>query len=325
MICGTPGRLRPDPLRHKIAVAMRSAPAKIAAALAIIVALAPPGSAALAALPPDPAAPAAVKPSYFTRLWELDEADRRGPFAFTPYRSTYILGYSYNSSPNSEVFGEVDPERTLMRSEAAFQLSIKAKLWQDVFGRKIDLWLGYTQRAFWQIYDVEESSPFRETNHEPELILSFRTRFRFLGLDGRFVQIGLNHQSNGLSKPLSRNWNRLVASVGLEKGSLSLLVTGWVRVLFKPGENENPGITRYLGYGEVQAFYFLGRHRIGLKIRDNLSLRTNRAALQADWSFPLFARIGALVQGFFGYGESLIDFDHRVSRVGVGIVLADWY
>jgi phospholipase A1 len=294
----------------------------LAIALVLTAALTP---AAHAAMCSDPAAPATGKRSYFTRLWELDESDRRGHFAFTPYRSTYILGYSYNSSPNTEVFQEVDPKRTLMRSEAAFQLSIKAKLWQDVFGRKIDLWLGYTQRAFWQLYDVAESSPFRETDHEPELILNFRTRFRFLGLDGRFVQVGLNHQSNGLSTPLSRNWNRLVASVGLERDSLYLLVTGWVRVLFKPGENENPGIMRYLGYGEVQAYYFLGRHRIGLKARDNLSFRANRAALQADWSFPLFSRIGALVQGFFGYGESLLDFDHRVSRIGVGIVLADWY
>ena len=281
--------------------------------------------AALAASPQDPAAGPGEKPSYFTRLWELDEENRRDKFAFTPYRSNYILAFSSNSSPNVEVFQEVDPGRTLMKSEAAFQLSIKAKLWQDVLGRKMDLWLGYTQRAFWQVYNVAESSPFRETDHEPELLLNIRTRFRFLGLAGRFVQVGLNHQSNGLAEPLSRNWNRVVASIGLEKGPLSLLVTGWVRVLFKSGDNENPGISRYLGYGEVQAYYFLKRHRFGLKLRDNLNFRFNRAALQADWSFPLFARVGALVQCYFGYGESLLDFDHRVSRIGVGIVLADWY
>jgi phospholipase A1 len=291
-----------------------------------------PGSLLLASLAltaaaaPTPAAAASpAKPSYFTRLWQLDEASRANKSAFTPYRTNYILIYSTNSSPNTDVFRNVEPERTLMKSESAFQLSIKARLWQDAFGGKLDLWLGYTQRAFWQLYDIEESAPFREINHEPELIANFRTRIRFLGFDGRFVQLSLSHQSNGLSRPLSRNWNRLVARVGLERGPLSLLVTGWVRVLFKRGDNENPGISRYLGYGEVQALYFLKRQRFGIKLRNNLHIRSNRAAIEADWSFPLFERVGGFVQGYFGYGESLLDFDHRVSRVGVGIVLADWH
>jgi len=277
-----------------------------------------------AAFPRPVAAAPPGKPSYFTRLWELDEAGRRSSFAFTPYRTTYVLAYSYNSSPNAGVFEGIDPPRTLMRSEVAFQLSIKARLWPDAFGAKLDLWLGYTQRAFWQLFDIEESSPFRELDHEPELIFSFRTRFRVLGLDGRFVQVCLSHQSNGLNEPLSRNWNRLVVNVGLERGPFSLLVSAWARVLFKPGHNENPGISRYLGHGEVRAFYFIKRHRLGIKVRDNLNFRFNRGAFEADWSFPLFARIGGIVQCYFGYGESLLDFDHRVSRVGVGIVFIDW-
>ncbi|HSA95876.1 MAG TPA: phospholipase A [Acidobacteriota bacterium] len=289
------------------------------AAAALLAALAP-GLAAAGDTP----APAPAKPSYFTRLWELDAASRGTRSVFSPYHATYVLAYTYNSSPNQAVFEDVTPSRTLMKPEAAYQLSFKARLWPGAFGGKVDLWLGYTQRAFWQVYDIAESAPFREVDHEPELIALFRTRFRVLGFDGRFVQISVNHQSNGLSRPLSRNWSRLIASVGLERGPLSLLFTGWVRVLFKPGENENPGLTRYVGYGEARAFYFYKRQRFGVRLRDNLSVRFNRAAFQADWAFPLFARIGGIVQAYFGYGESLLDFDHRVSRIGAGIVLRDW-
>jgi phospholipase A1 len=40
--------------------------------------------------------------SYFSRLWELDKETRRGPYSIAPYRSNYILPFTYNASPNSD-------------------------------------------------------------------------------------------------------------------------------------------------------------------------------------------------------------------------------
>jgi phospholipase A1 len=219
---------------------------------------------------------------------------------------------------------EVDPAKTLTKQEVTFQLSFKAKLWQDVFGKDMDLWFGYTQRSFWQLYNFNDSSPFRETNYEPEVLLNFRTRFSLLGLKARFIQLGINHQSNGQSEPLSRSWNRIVANVGLERGDFSLLLKGWYKFPESVEADDNPGINSYMGYGEVWAYYFLKKHRLAVMLRNNLDLRENHGAIQLEWSFPLFAQIGGYVQYFLGYGENLLDYNHRVNRIGVGFILLDW-
>lgn len=272
--------------------------------------------------PPQDAA-ATPKPSYFTKLWQLDREARASMPGVTFHRSNYALVLSYNAFPNPAPLQAVDPTKTLVKPEVTFQLSFKARLWRDIFGENLALWAAYTQRSFWQLYNFDDSSPFRDTNYEPELLLTLGTRLDLLGLNLSFIQAGVNHQSNGQSEPLSRSWNRIVANAGLERGDFSLLLKGWVRV--PDADDDNPGMTHYLGCGEIWGFYFLGRHRLGVMLRDNLNFRENRGAIQVEWSFPLFAMMAGYVQYFLGYGESMLDYDHRVHRIGVGFVLADWY
>jgi phospholipase A1 len=281
----------------------------------------PPGSGPSAVASAKPAAD--EKPSYFTELWQLDREARANKPGITFHRSNYGLMFSYNDDPNPAPLQEVDPAKTLVKPEVTFQISFKARLWRDILGKDICLWAAYTQRSFWQLYNFDDSSPFRETNYEPEVLLTFGTRFSLLGFEVPFVQLGLNHQSNGQSEPLSRSWNRIVANVGIERGPLSVLVKGWYRI--PDAEDDNPGLTHYVGNGEVWAFYFLKKHRLGVMLRDNLNFRENRGAVQVEWSFPMFAMVAGYVQYFLGYGESLLDYDHKVHRIGIGFILSDWY
>src|SRR4030043_111195 len=78
------------------------------------------------------------KASYFSRLWELDEGTRRGKYAIKLHRSTYILPFTYNESPNVDTVREADPDEDLKKAEVNFQLSLKVKLWQNKFGQKMD-------------------------------------------------------------------------------------------------------------------------------------------------------------------------------------------
>ncbi len=262
-----------------------------------------------------------VEPSYFTRLWELDEASRAGRRFLNPHRLTYGLVFSYNSSPNVAPFLDIDPEKTLTKGEVTFQLSFKTKLWEDVFGGKVDVWVGYTQRSFWQLFNVDDSSPFRETDYEPELLFNIRTGFSVLGFEARFITVGLNHQSNGQVEPVSRSWNRIVGNIGLERGPLSILLKTWIRFPEADEDDDNPDILQYLGYGEIWAHYFLKKHHFAVMVRNNLDFEENHGALQVEWSYPLMAQVGVYAQYFLGYGESLIDYNHKVSRIGFGFTL----
>jgi phospholipase A1 len=247
------------------------------------------------------------------------------------HRPCYILPFSFNFDPNVAPIEEAFPGRKVQKSEATFQLSFKTKLWEDIGEKNVDLWLGYTQRSFWQVYNVDQSSPFRETNYEPELLLNLPMDLNVLGMTLRTINFGINHQSNGRAEPLSRSWNRIVANFGFERKNLfsthdSLVVElkSWYRIPEDTESDDNPDIEDYLGYGEIRTSYFWKKHRYSLMVRNNLDDDENRGAMQLDWSFPLNNRISGYFQYYLGYGESLLDYNHCVNRLGLGFILTEW-
>ncbi len=285
------------------------------------------------AVPSEPATAAApagtpesqAQSSYLERIWELDKESRRGRFAISTHRSNYLLPITYTESPNEKPIQETDSRKEVKNTEVAFQLSFKAKLWQDILGQSMDLWIAYTQRSFWQLYNHSDSSPFRETNYEPEILLNFRTDYDLIWLKNRFINVGINHQSNGQSEPLSKSWNRLVANFGFERDNLALILKTWIRIWEDEKYDDNPDIEDYLGYGELWTYYFWKGNRFGLMLRNNFNLSTNRGAVQLEWAFPLFERVSGYVQYFNGYGESLLDYDYHVNRIGIGFIIKDWH
>lgn len=268
------------------------------------------------------------KPSVMSKQWELDPLSRKDAPLVRSHRSSYFLPLAYNTTPNRTPVPNGETIENMQNAEAKFQLSFKTKLWEDVVGKDMDLWFGYTQLAFWQIYNSAFSAPFRDTNYEPELLLNFRTDYDLFGLKGRIINVGINHQSNGRAEPLSRSWNRIIANFGFEKSNFNLLIKTWYRIPESAQNDNNPGIEGYMGYGEIWGSYYWRNHKFGLMFRNNLRFGDNKGAAQIDWGFPLpfieNDRISGYAQYFNGYGESLLDYNASSNRISIGLILTDW-
>src|SRR5690606_1727562 len=63
---------------------------------------------------------------------------------------------------------------------------------KNLFGDNGDIWMGYTQSSRWQVYNTDNSRPFRETNYEPEVLLVFRNNYQLGGWKGRMAAVGIN-------------------------------------------------------------------------------------------------------------------------------------
>ena len=253
-------------------------------------------------------------------------------FVMTPHKPNYLLPASYVSSPNTEPYKPYNARiPDLDNIEVKFQLSLKAPVREGVFNGYGTLYAAYTNTSWWQAYNSKESAPFRETNHEPEIFMVFPTRYHLLGMDLVAVGVGFSHQSNGRSNYLSRSWNRVYATMALERDQFYLGLKAWHRIPEdqKPDDNpnskgdDNPDINRYMGNGELYFGYKFDTHNITAMVRNNLRSE-NKGAVQLDWSFPLTERFRGYVQYFNGYGESLIDYNVSSNRFSMGIMLTDW-
>jgi phospholipase A1 len=187
-------------------------------------------------------------------------------------------------------------------------------------------------KSFWQILNGDISRPFRETNHEPELFYTLTSSQEYFGFCKPAIQVGFSHQSNGRGGEFSRSWNRLYLDFILPQGDFTFHIKPWYRLPEKseaykgdPYGDDNFDISSYMGYGELSGQWKINDgNTIDIVLRNN----HNRGAVELDWTFHLFwlredSPIKGYLQYFNGYGESMIDYNSSVNRIGIGIRLID--
>lgn len=266
------------------------------------------------------------------RRLNMEALNRANRFLLTPHKRNYLLPVSYQENRNTAPYAEAGTSLASQQStEVEFQLSVKILIREGIFGDNGHLYMAYTNHSLWQAYYRDISRPFRETNHQPELILSFVNDWNIFGFRNVLNEVMITHQSNGQSGDLSRSWDRIMVNSVFERGSFAFAFNPWYRIPESEGDgpddptgDDNPDIHKYMGNFELSAAWHRKDNIVSLMLRNNLR-SDNRGAVELGYSFPVSSTVRGYLKVFNGYGHSLIDYDHHTNAIGLGITFTDLF
>ena len=239
-------------------------------------------------------------------------------FNLRSYKENYFLPFSQRYK--SDFVDDKAHGHTSKSTETEFQISIRYDFSTDLLGFDEIYSFGYTQRSWWQIY--VPSAFFRETNYQPEFFMLLPT-YKFLKDSPiKMFKFSLVHQSNGRGGEWERSWNRFIFSTIFLYNDLITEVDLWYR--FHDKEDYNPDITDYLGYAKLKFIYPYKKHLFKLNLGGNIFDKKYMAEFK--YSYPLPVRdendLFLFVKTFNGYGESLVDYNHKVNKISIGLSIS---
>lgn len=234
-------------------------------------------------------------------------------FSLYPYKKNYLLPVNYN-------FNDIENRNNV---ETTFQISVEKPISYNFLGLNESISAAYTQKSFWQT--TEDSSPFRETNYEPEIFIQFPYKENSVL---KAYKVSIMHSSNGRNDENSRSWNKVYLEGYYQFANLFLVPKIWYRIPDDKGSDDNPDIEDYYGYGDLTLLYAYKKHTFELLLRNNLKFsESNKGAVELNWTFPLPEFLSTkntygMLQLFSGYGNSLIDYDREINKIGLGIAFS---
>lgn len=273
--------------------------------------------------------PESVKGLVTQRIYQEGKT-KFNPYVITPHKKNYIIPVTFTDNINREVYQgtKKDWSTEIESAEAKYQLSIKVPLsYGDMFTEGDEIFFGMTLQSWWQIYSSGISKPFRETNYQPEFFYLAPLSWKPFGANTGYA-IGIEHQSNGRSTEISRSWNRAYVNFLFEKGDFAFSIKPYYRFdedkkeyEGDPDGDDNPDIMDYMGYFDAAMVYKYDELEFTMLIRRNFA--TSKGAAELGFTFPLWGRLRGYAQYYTGYGESLIDYNHKQNRIGIGLALTD--
>lgn len=252
-------------------------------------------------------------------------------FGLKTYHENYLLPFGYREGS----YDSYTPSDQYTNIEAELQLSFRLDFFPNLLGLDETYSAAYTQRSFWQVYAT--SAPFRETNYQPELFVTFPIYMYQVPM--KALSVGYAHQSNGQGnitkldysdvnlsayegrEPYlsnrSRSWNTVWMEAIFQTGSVFTQLRLWHR-LEDGDDDDNPELIDYMGHGALRVIVPYAKSMTTVMLRQNFA--TGKGAQELSWSYPFGSRENLFwyAKVFTGYGESLIDYNNYVTKFSVG-------
>jgi len=218
---------------------------------------------------------------------------------------------------------------------AKFQVSLRFDMVSLGDVNNFGLNFAYTQKSFWDVLDLQNSSPFIENDYKPEFFLSYRPRRqqRF-----REIQLGFQHESNGLGVTSSadqladsRSWEAVFVDArwGITRSWTASPPWFWV----------TPGIRAWYPFGlapeQMRDVLWYGYAYLDIDTRIpsmpeasriSARLKLRRHNFEANVYYPLLpfvsegkVAVWIFFQLFTGKAERLITYDQQVTHLYLGL------
>ena len=234
-------------------------------------------------------------------------------YSLKAYDTNYFIPASYRADQGS--YGETNGH-SAKAVETEFQISVRYDYGANILGLNEVYSFAYTQHSFWQLY--EKSAYFRETNYNPEAFVTipmgYTQNFDFF----KMIRFAFAHQSNGRGGAEERSWNYVEASLYFQVGPTFLNLKLWKDV----GDlSYNEDLMDYMGYGSLTLLVPYKKNLFKLTSRNPFS---HKGSIEGSYTYPLTQEnnLFLYLKAFHGFGESLISYDKRVTKVGIGFSIS---
>jgi phospholipase A1 len=229
------------------------------------------------------------------------------------YETTYFMPFSMD-------FQKHDDRNAV---EASFQISFKKTIVKNISPLGFGIGIAFTQAAWWQLYAF--SNPLRDINFGPEFYVNFPlsqnpggTALLFHG-----IKAAAAHKSNGQIGNDNRSWNRVYLEAPISIGWFLFIPRVWWSFVGIGNDFSEKDIPRYMGMCDLTIVSQWNRHVLRVYGRSNFNFKNMKAAFRLDYSYPIAATgFYFYLQYFLGYGESLIDYNRPVNKIGAGLALS---
>ena len=234
-------------------------------------------------------------------------------YSLKAYETNYFIPVSYRA--DDARYGDTNGHNA-QAVETEFQISVRYDYGANILGLNEVYSLAYTQHSFWQLY--ETSAYFRETNYNPAAFVTipvgYTRNFDFF----KMIRFSFAHQSNGRGGYEERSWNYVEASLYFQFGPTFVNLKLWKDV---GNLSYNDDLMEYMGYGSLTLLLPYKKNLFKLTGRNPFN---HKGAIEGSYTYPLTDEdnLFLYLKAFHGFGESLISYDERVTKIGIGFSIS---